>query len=105
MKSLEWDLMDKHDVEPKLARRAMSALDPETIATIMTQNETELKDAYFASESEIELAKLQVEQNEKYREAKETVKIFRQGLSDTIKPYKVANELRRHFLKKDYPNV
>jgi hypothetical protein len=100
MKSLEWDLMDKHDVDHKLARRAASLLAPETIANIIVQSETELKDAYFAAESEIELAKEQVELNPKYMDALEIVKTFKQSLGDTVKPYKVANELRKHFLTK-----
>jgi hypothetical protein len=92
-------LVESFDIPPKAAARIVGALNKDTIDKIMDAKLPDLKNAYIASEQEINRAREETAANVKYKEAKEVLDTLNKAMRETIKPYKVANNLRMKVME------
>lgn len=91
--SAKFYLIDEHGLPEKLAGQIGKELDLEYVQELCTITETEMESRLANSLLEIERAKKEVTENDKYQVAKQDVKYFEDALKEKVNPLKAVVQL------------
>lgn len=93
-------IVEQFDVTDTFARQVVNNVNLEVIEKIIKcRNADEIEKEFVKCEQDIEKQINNLNNNKKFIEANDNLKILRSGHNKTVKPYKLANKLRLKALE------
>lgn len=93
LQSVRFFLIDEHQCPEKIAAAAGKELDLEYVQELLGLSYEEMESRLANSLLEVERAKKEVADNEKYQQAKQDVKHFEDALKEKVNPLKAVVQL------------
>jgi len=93
LSSVRFFLIDEHGCPEKLAGQISKELDQEYVDELLALSAEEMESRLANSLLEVERAKKEVAENDKYATAKQDVKYFEDALKEKVNPLKAVVQL------------